>query len=46
MIAILAIINAVLGLAVFEWTWSKIKPIRDMNKEIDDKYYAFKRLDV
>lgn len=42
----LALANAVLGLALFEWTWNKIKPIRDMNKAIDDKYYAFKRLDV
>ena len=43
---ILLIINAILGLAAFEWAWLQMKPFRNYVKERDDRYPPFKRLDV
>ncbi len=42
----LLIINAVLGLAMFEWAWLKMKPFYKANEERDSQYPAYRRLDA
>lgn len=37
---------ALIGLAVFEWSWCKVKPLRNVNEERDSKYPAFRRYDA
>ena len=34
------------GLILFEWSWAKVKTIRDVDEERDSKYPAFRRLDA
>jgi len=34
------------GLLMFEWAWSKAKPIREVDEERDSKYPAFRRYDA
>lgn len=32
---ILLAINMAIGIALFEWAWKKVKPIREINEERD-----------
>ena len=40
---IILIINAIVGLILFEYAWHDMKPIREVNEERDSKYPAFRR---
>jgi hypothetical protein len=39
-------IYAIIGLLTFEWAWSQIKSVREVNEERDTKYPAFRRYDA
>lgn len=34
------------GLLIFEWAWSQIKVLRDINEDRDSKYPPFRRFDA
>ena len=42
----LLVINAVIGLIIFEWAWSKTYRFRNPIKELDDMFPAYKRHDA
>jgi hypothetical protein len=35
-----------LGLFMFEWAWSKVKPLKRVDEERDGLYPAFRRWDI
>lgn len=43
---ILLLTNAILGLAMFEWAWIKMRPFYKVNEERDSKYPAYRRFDA
>ena len=43
---IFLIVNAVIGLMMFEYSWYQMKAIREVNEERDSKYPAFRRYDA
>ena len=40
------IINAIVGLLMFEYAWHKVKSIRNVNEERDSKYPGYRRYDA
>ena len=40
------IVNALLGIAIFEWAWSKTYRYRNPNKEINDRFPMYRRNDA
>ena len=45
-LTVLLIINAVLGLIMFEYAWGATKRHRQVDEERDKRFPAFRRLDV
>ena len=43
---ILLIANSILGLVMFEWSWKKMAPFRNVVEDRDSRYPPFRRLDV
>lgn len=35
-----------LGLLMFEWAWSQVKPLREIDEQRDSKFPAFRRWDA
>jgi hypothetical protein len=36
-------VNALIGLILFEWTWAKVKPLREIDEDRDSRFPAFRR---
>ena len=45
-ISTVLVLNALLGLILFEWSWANAKPIREIDEKRDSKYPAFRRYDA
>ncbi len=40
------VLNALIGLLIFEWSWAQCKPIININETRDSRYPAFRRYDA
>ena len=40
------VVNALVGILLFEWCYKVTKPIREVDEERDSKYPAFRRIDA
>ena len=40
------VIQAIIGILLFEWAWKKTKRVRECPKELNHKFYSFCRLDA
>lgn len=45
-IVIYLIVQAILGILLFEWAYSKTDRHRTFNKERDEKFHSYRRLDA
>ena len=43
---IFLIVNALIGLLLFEYAWAKVRKVREINEERDSLYPAFRRYDA
>ena len=45
-ITVVIVLNAILGLIMFEWAWKDTYRYRNPIKELDDKFPAYRRTDA
>ena len=45
-IFVILILNALLGVYMFEWAWKKVGPVRRIDKQRDSQFPPFRRVDV
>lgn len=43
---VLAILNAMVGIFLFNWGWKQIKPIREQDEARDSQFPPFRRTDL